>query len=139
VLTSLNKFESQTQILNSYSQSIANLEVQLGQLAKSFNEREQGKCSSPPVTNPRSGGVVVNPKVGETKTEPIGQLEKTKLAKGKGVFTEAPHFTTQFLKAHFKPEVPYPLSLTDPNPNRHETINFTQPLPDTNPFISSEF
>jgi hypothetical protein len=33
--------------------------------------------------------------------------------------------------------VPYPLSLKDPN--GHETINFAQPLPDTNPFISSEF
>jgi len=71
--------------------------------------------------------------------EPIGQLEKTKLAKGKGVFTEAPHSTTKFLEAHFKPEVPYPLSLKDPNWNGHEMINFAQPLPDTNPFISSEF
>jgi hypothetical protein len=84
-----------------------------------------------------SGGVIIDPKVGETKTEPIGQLEKTKLAKGKGVFTEAPHSTTKFLEAHFKPEVPYPLSLKDPN--GHETINFAQPLSDTNPFISSEF
>jgi hypothetical protein len=96
-----------------------------------------GKCSSQPVTNPRSGGVVINSKVGETKTEPIWQLEKTKLAKGNGVFTEAPHSTTQLLKAHFKPEVPYPLSLKDPN--GLETINFAQPLPYTNPFISSEF
>jgi hypothetical protein len=137
VLTSLSKFESQTQILNSHSQSIAKLEVQLGQLAKSFNEREIGKCSSPPVTNPRSGGVVIDPKVGETKTAPIGQLEKEKLAKGKGVFTETPHSNTQFLEAHFKPKMPYPLSLKDPN--GHEMINFAQPLPDTNPFISSEF
>jgi hypothetical protein len=86
MLTSLKKFESQTQILNSHSQSIAKLEVQLGQLTKSFNEREPWKYYSQPVTNPRSGGVVINPKVGEMKTEPIGQLEKTKLAKGKGVF-----------------------------------------------------
>jgi hypothetical protein len=139
VLTSLSKFESQTQILNFHSQSIAKLEVQLGQLAKSFNEREQGKCSSPPVASPKSGGVVINSKVGETKTEPIGQLEKEKLAKGKGVFTEAPHSTTQFLEAYFKPEVSYPLCLKDPNWNGHETINFAQPLSDTNPFISSEF
>jgi len=136
-LTNLSKFESQTQIRNSHSQSIAKLEVQLGQLAKSFSEREIGKCSSPPVISPRSGGVVIDPKVGEIKTEPIRQLEKTKLAKGKGVFTETPHSNTQFLEAHFKPEVPYPLSLKDPN--GHETINFAQPLPDTNPFISSEF
>jgi hypothetical protein len=99
VLTSFSKFESQTQIPNSHSQSIAKLEVQLGQLAKSFNEREIGKCSSPPVINPRSGGVIIDPKVGKTKTEPIGQLEKTKLAKGKGVFIEAPHSTTKFLEA----------------------------------------
>jgi hypothetical protein len=137
VLTSLSKFESQTKILNSHSQSIAKLEVQLGQLAKSFSEREIRKCSSPPVISPRSGGVFIDPKVGETKTEPIRQLEKTKLAKGKGVFTETPHSNTQLLEAHFKPEVPYPLSLNDPN--GHETINFAQPLPDTNPFISSEF
>jgi hypothetical protein len=32
VLTSLSKFESQTQILNSHTQSIAKLEIQLGQL-----------------------------------------------------------------------------------------------------------
>jgi hypothetical protein len=108
VLTSLSKLKSQTQILNSHSQSIAKLEVQLGQLAKSFNEREQGKCSSAPVTNPRSGGVVINPKVGETKTKPIGQLEKTKLAKGKGVQIDAPHSNTPFLETHYKPEVPYP-------------------------------
>jgi hypothetical protein len=75
--------------------------------------------------------------VGETKTEPLGRLEKEKLTKGKGVFTEAPRSTTKFLEAHFKPEVPYPLSLKDPN--GHETINFSQPLPDINPFISSEF
>jgi hypothetical protein len=90
-----------------------------------------------PVTNLRSGGIVINPKVGDTKTKPIGQLEKIKLAKGKGVFTEVPHSKTQFLEAHFKPEVPYPLCLKDPNWNAHETINFAQPLPDTNPFISS--
>jgi hypothetical protein len=137
VLNSLSKFESQTQILNSHSQSIAKLEVQLGQLAKSFSEIEIGKCSSAPITNPRSGGVVIDPKVGEMKTEQIGQLEKTKLAKGKGVFTETPHSNTKFLEAHFKPEVPYPLSLKDPN--GHEMINFAQPLPDRNPFISSEF
>jgi hypothetical protein len=73
------------------------------------------------------------------KTEPIGQLEKIKLAKDKGVFTEVPHFTTQFLEAHFKPKVSYLLSLKDPNWNGHETINFAKPLPDTDPFISSEF
>jgi hypothetical protein len=136
-LTSLSKFESQTQILNSHSQSIAKLKVQLGQLAKSFNEREQGKCSSPPVINPRSGGVVINPKVGETWIEPIGQLEKTKFAKGKGVQIDAPHSNTPFLETHYKTEVLYPLCLKDPN--GHETINFAQSLPDTNPFISSEF
>jgi hypothetical protein len=137
VLTSLSKFESQTQILNSHSQSIAKLKVQLGQLAKSFNEREQGKCSSPPVINPMSGGVVINPKVKKTKTEPIGQLEKTKLAKGKGVQIDAPHSNTPFLETHYKTEVSYPLCLKDSN--GHETINFAQPLPNTNPFISSEF
>jgi hypothetical protein len=63
VLTSLSKFESQTQILNFHSQSIAKLEVQLGQLAKSFNEKEIGKCSSQPITNPRSGEIVINPKL----------------------------------------------------------------------------
>jgi len=40
---------------------------------------------NPPITNHKSGGVVINPKVRETKTESIGQLEKMKLAKGKGV------------------------------------------------------
>jgi len=127
-LTNLNKFESQTQILNFHSQSIAKLKVQLGQLAKSFNEREQGKCSSPPVINPMSGGVVINPKVKKTKT---------KLAKGKGVQIDAPHSNTPFLETHYKTEVSYPLCLKDSN--GHETINFAQPLPNTNPFISSEF
>jgi hypothetical protein len=75
--------------------------------------------------------------VGETKTEPIGQSEKLKLAKGKGVQIDAPHSNTPFLETHYKPEVPYPLSLKDPN--GHEMINFVQPLLDTNPFISSEF
>jgi hypothetical protein len=115
VLTSLSKFEYQTQILKSHSQSIAKLEVQLGKLAKSLNEREQGKCYSPPVTNPRSGEIVIKPQVGETKIEPIGQSEKLKLAKGKGVQIDAPHSNTPFLETHFKPEVPYPLCLKDPN------------------------
>jgi hypothetical protein len=137
VLTGFSKFKSQTQILNSHSHSIAKLEVQLGQLAKSFNEREQGKCSSQPITNLRSGGVVIKPQVGETKTEPIGQSEKLKLAKGKGVQIDASHSNTPFLETHYKTEVPYPLCLKDPN--GHETINFAQPLPDTNPFICSEF
>jgi len=136
-LTNLSKFESQTQILNFHSQSIAKLEVQLGQLAKSFNEKEQGKCSSQPVPNLRSGGIVIKPQVEETKTEPIGQLEKLKLAKGKGVQIDAPHSNTPFLETHYKTEVPYPLCLKDPN--GHETINFAQPLSDTNPLISSEF
>jgi hypothetical protein len=139
MLTSLRKFESQTQILNSHTKAIAKLEVQLEQLTKSLNEREPGKYASQPVTNPKSGGVLINPKVGETKTEPIGQLEKTKLAKGKRMFTEAPHSTTPLLETHFKPKVPYPLCHKDPNWNGHETINFVQPLLDTNPFISSEF
>jgi hypothetical protein len=137
VLTSLNKFESQTQILNSHSQSIAKLEVQFGQLAKSFNEREIRKCSSLPVASPKSGGVVIDPKVGETKTNPIGQSKKLKLAKGKGVQIDAPHSNTPFLETHYKPEVPYFLSLKDSN--GHKTINFAQPLPNTNSFISSEF
>jgi hypothetical protein len=77
--------------------------------------------------------------VEETKTEPIGQLEKTKLAKSKGVFIKAPHSTTPLLETHFKHEVPYPLCLKDLNWNGHEMINFAQPLLDTNPFINSEF
>jgi hypothetical protein len=50
----------------------------------------------------------------ETKTEQIGQSEKIKIAKGKGVLTEAPHSTTPLLETHFKPEVPYPHCLKDP-------------------------
>jgi hypothetical protein len=101
--------------LNSHTQAIAKLEVQLGQLTKSLNEREPGKYSSQPVINHRSGGVVINPKVGETKTEPIGQLEKTKLAKGKGVQIDALHSNTPFLEKYYKTEVSYPVCLKDPN------------------------
>jgi len=71
------------------------------------------------------------------RTKSVGQLEKEKLVKGKGVQIDAPHSNTPFLETHYKTEEPYPLCLK--YPNGHETINFAQLLLDTNPFINSEF
>jgi hypothetical protein len=75
--------------------------------------------------------------VGETKTESIGQVEKIKLSKGKGVLTNAPHSTTPFLETHYNLEAQYPLCLNDPS--GHETKKFAQPLPLMDSFIGSEF
>jgi hypothetical protein len=53
VLTALSKLESQTQLLHSHSQSIAKLEVQIGQLANALNQREEGKLPSQRMPNPK--------------------------------------------------------------------------------------
>jgi hypothetical protein len=40
------------QTINSHSQSIAQLETQMGQMANTLNRREEGKLPSQPVMNP---------------------------------------------------------------------------------------
>jgi ArsR family metal-binding transcriptional regulator len=45
--------------INSYSQSIAKLETQVGQIANTFNRREEGKLPSQPMVNPK-GHYMVN-------------------------------------------------------------------------------
>ena len=53
VLKALERIEVNTQTLNSHTQSIAKLEVQIGQLATAFNRREEGKLPSQPISNPK--------------------------------------------------------------------------------------
>jgi len=44
--------------MNSHSQAIAKLEVQMGQMANTHNKREGGKLPSQPVANPRGHYIV---------------------------------------------------------------------------------
>ena len=53
VLQALKGLEMNTQLLHSHTQSIAKLETQIGQLATSFNRREEGKLPSQPISNPK--------------------------------------------------------------------------------------
>ncbi|XP_062150305.1 uncharacterized protein LOC133858859 [Alnus glutinosa] len=53
VMAALGKLESQTQLLNSHSQSISKLETQVGQLANTLNRRMEGTLPSQPVMNPK--------------------------------------------------------------------------------------
>jgi uncharacterized coiled-coil protein SlyX len=46
------------QTMNSHSQTIAKLEVQMGQMANTHNKREEGKLPSQPVANPRGHYIV---------------------------------------------------------------------------------
>jgi uncharacterized coiled-coil protein SlyX len=48
-----DKFGEISQIVNSHSQSTAKLETQMGQMANTFNRREEGKLPSQPVVNPK--------------------------------------------------------------------------------------
>ena len=41
-------------MINNYNQTINRLEVQIGQLANSFNERQKGTLSSQPLSNPKN-------------------------------------------------------------------------------------
>ncbi|KAI5669013.1 hypothetical protein M9H77_18866 [Catharanthus roseus] len=69
---------SKTQILDSYTQSIAKLETQIRQLANAISRRDKGKLPSHPIENPRANyheqakavitlrnGKLVDNKVGE--------------------------------------------------------------------------
>jgi uncharacterized coiled-coil protein SlyX len=42
-----------TQMVNSYSQSIAKLEAQVGQMTNTLNRRKEGKLPSQPMVNPK--------------------------------------------------------------------------------------
>ena len=53
VLQALKGLEVNTQVLHSHTQSIAKLEIQIGQLATAFNKREEGKLPSQPISNPK--------------------------------------------------------------------------------------
>ena len=48
-----NKIGDMAQTVNLHSQSIAKLEAHVGQIANSFNRREEGKLPSQPVVNPK--------------------------------------------------------------------------------------
>ncbi|KAI5677198.1 hypothetical protein M9H77_08148 [Catharanthus roseus] len=54
VLSALKDLESMTQILDSHTRSIANLETQIGQLASAISRRDEGKLPSHPIENPRA-------------------------------------------------------------------------------------
>ena len=53
ILKALERLEVNTQTLNSHTQSIAKLEIQIGQLATAVSRREGGKLPSQPESNPR--------------------------------------------------------------------------------------
>ncbi len=141
MLTALSKLESQTQLLHSHSQSIAKLEVQIGQLANALNQREEWKLSSQPLpkpkgnymidehassnshheqvqgnTNLRSGGIVNN-RVEKRRTEQIGPTEKPKQAKGNEVISEVPYSATDLFETDYQPKASFSQCLKEPNGN----------------------
>ncbi|KAI5654148.1 hypothetical protein M9H77_31335 [Catharanthus roseus] len=53
-LFALKGLEAKTQILDSYTQSIAKLETEIGQLANAISTRDKGKLPSHPIDNSRA-------------------------------------------------------------------------------------
>ena len=53
VLQALKGLKVNTQVLHSHTQSIVKLEIQIGQLATTFNRREEGKLLGQPINNPK--------------------------------------------------------------------------------------
>lgn len=75
--------------------------------------------------------------MGETRTEPIVQSEKLRLAKDKGVMTDVSPSVPPSVETHYKPEALYSKCLKDLN--EHEMINFAQLLPYTNQILGNQF
>jgi hypothetical protein len=67
-----------SQTVNSYSQSIAKLETQVGQMANILNRREEGKLPSQPVVNPK-GIYMVNEETSHQHVQSITTLRSEKL------------------------------------------------------------
>ena len=53
ILSSLKNFENIPEIMHSHTWSIANLEIQIGQLATMMGNREEGKLPSRTIENPK--------------------------------------------------------------------------------------
>ncbi|KAI5673708.1 hypothetical protein M9H77_14072 [Catharanthus roseus] len=137
VSSALKGLEAMTQIVDSHTQPIARLEIQMGQLANAINRRDKGKLSGHPIENPRANhyeqvkavitlrnGKLVDNKVGEPIKD--GKFNENK-TKGIDIGTKierkiekelASSFNSKTLEssptASYKPKVPYPQALLPP-------------------------
>jgi len=133
VLAALSKLESQTQLLNSHSQSISKLETQVGQLANALNKRMEGTLPSQPVVNPKGhcmidentassskhdqvqavtvlrSGKIVDNKVEEKKDEESDPSKKSNQAKDKGVVQD----DIPISAVPYAPKAPFPERLRE--------------------------
>ncbi|KAI5649973.1 hypothetical protein M9H77_35978 [Catharanthus roseus] len=139
VLSALKGLEVKTQILDSYTQSIAKLETQIGQLANAISRRDEGRIPSHPIENPRTNyheqakavitlksGKEVDNKVGESiKDNELNENEieeidiETKIEKNVekelafSYKSKTPEPSSMTL---YKPKVPFPQALL-PHPH----------------------
>jgi hypothetical protein len=133
VLAALSKLESQTQLLNSHSQSISKLETQVGQLANTLNRRMEGTLPSQPVVNPKGqymidentvsnsqhdqfqaitvlrSGKTVDNKVEEKKDEESEPSKWSNQAKDKGVMQDG----IPTSEVPYVPKAPFPKRLRE--------------------------
>jgi hypothetical protein len=132
-MAALGKLESQTQLLNSHSQSISKLETQVGQLANTLNRRMEGTLPSQPVMNPKGqcmidentasnshhdqvqaitilrSGKTMDNKVEEKKDEESETSKKLTQAKDKGVMQD----DIPISEAPYAPTAPFPERLRE--------------------------
>jgi len=133
VLAALSKLESQTQLLNSHSQSISKLETQVGRLANALNKRMEGTLPSQPVVNPKGhcmidentassskhnqvqavtvlrSGKIVDNKVEQKKDEESEPSKKSNQAKDKGVVQD----DIPISAVPYAPKAPFPERLKE--------------------------
>jgi hypothetical protein len=123
------------QTVNSHSQSIAKLEIQMGQMANTLNKREEGKLPSQPVMNPK-GLYMVNEETSHQHVQSITTLRSGKLVdnqvgnkrdkhkevpetlqndKGKQVITETSTSADPSLETPYVPRAPFPEWLKAPS------------------------
>jgi hypothetical protein len=119
--------------MNSHSQAIAKLEVQMGQMANTHNKREGGKLPSQPVANPRGHYIVEDSKhqqvqaittlrsgrrvdnhVQEKADEQTEIPQNLQKDTGKQVNTEASS-STPTPEIPYEPRVPFPERLKAPS------------------------
>jgi uncharacterized coiled-coil protein SlyX len=123
-----DKFGEISHTVNSHSQSIAKLETQMGQMANTFNRREEGKLPSQLVMNPKGlymideetshqhvqsittlrSGKLVDNQVGKKKEAHIEVPETLQNNKGKQVTTETSTSADPSSEIPYVPRAPFP-------------------------------
>jgi hypothetical protein len=125
-----------THTVNSYSQSIAKLKAQVGQIANTLNIREEVRLLSQPVVNPKGlymvegstshleqvqvittlrNGRLVDNHVEENKEEQLEAPHTMHQDKGKRVSIKASASSAPTLEIPYKPKAPFPERLKAPS------------------------